>query len=34
LPIWNRHFHKPGSINKRVNSTPWRIIPKALRPRA
>jgi hypothetical protein len=25
-PIWNRHFHKPGSIKKRVNSTPLRVM--------
>jgi hypothetical protein len=34
-PIWNRHFHKPGSIKKRVNSTPFRVmIPPALLPTA
>jgi hypothetical protein len=25
-PIWNRHLHKPGSINTRVYSTPLRIV--------
>ena len=28
-PIWNRHLHKPGSINRRVNSTPLRIVVSA-----
>jgi hypothetical protein len=28
-PIWNRHLHKPGSINTRVNSTPLRIVTSA-----
>jgi hypothetical protein len=28
-PIWNRHLHKPGSINARVNSTPLRIVTSA-----
>jgi hypothetical protein len=28
-PIWNRHLHKPGSINARINSTPLRIVTSA-----
>ena len=32
-PIWNRHSHKRGSINRSVNSTPLRIMTSAVRAR-